>query len=166
MTRKPSTRASGIPRSTCIGTPTRGRNTKGGTQAEMRTLVAIAPLLEEELYEVTHERPRTRGECRGGIRPCPYVACRHHLAIEVTDVGRLKLVWPGRELEDMPATCALDLVDEADDGATLDEIGAALNVTRERVRQIERKALAKFRARMRALGVTEQELRELTGGSR
>jgi len=44
----------------------------------------------------------------------------------------------------MQYTCALDLAEG--DGATLDEIGAAQNVSRERVRQIEVKAIAHLRA--------------------
>lgn len=37
-------------------------------------------------------RPRTRGECLGGYRPCPWVSCRHHLGVDVTEVGSLVLV--------------------------------------------------------------------------
>ncbi len=29
------------------------------------------------------ERPRTRAECAGGARPCPWVACEHHLLLEL-----------------------------------------------------------------------------------
>jgi len=38
----------------------------------------------------------------------------------------------------------------SDDGATLDEVAAALGVSRERVFQIEKTALRKFRAKLRA----------------
>lgn len=34
-----------------------------------------------------YERPRTRGDCEGGIRPCPYVSCKHNLFIDVVDEG-------------------------------------------------------------------------------
>lgn len=27
-------------------------------------------------------RPRTRGECRNEARPCPWVGCEHHLALD------------------------------------------------------------------------------------
>lgn len=29
------------------------------------------------------QRPRTRGECKDGPRPCPWVSCRHHLLLEI-----------------------------------------------------------------------------------
>src|SRR4051812_16253635 len=25
------------------------------------------------------DRPRTRGQCKEDVRPCPYVSCKHHL---------------------------------------------------------------------------------------
>lgn len=35
-------------------------------------------------------RPRTRGECLQEARPCPWVACRHHLLLEVTQAQRTR----------------------------------------------------------------------------
>lgn len=62
---------------------------------------------------LTHEdRPRARGDCEGGPRPCPWVSCRYHLALDVNELsGGLKLNHPGVEVWDMPETCALDLAD-------------------------------------------------------
>jgi hypothetical protein len=65
--------------------------------------------------------PLTREECISAERPCPALRCRHH---------------NGR-------TCALDLAELG--GMTLGEIALELNVTRERVRQIEGAALRKLR---------------------
>jgi len=106
-------------------------------------------LLEYPVAEhATYERPVTRGDCLAGgsnaARPCPWVSCAYHLALDVSDSGNIKLTFPGTEVEDMQYTCALDLAEG--DGATLDEIGAAQNVSRERVRQIEVKAIAHLRA--------------------
>ena len=42
-----------------------------------------------------------------------------------------------------------------EDGCTLEEIGQELGVTRERVRQIEKAALAKLRAGLEAKGIDE-----------
>jgi hypothetical protein len=81
------------------------------------------------------ERPRTRGECTGGPSPCPFVSCKHHLYIDVNRFGGLKFNFPGIELEEMAETCALDVADRG--GATLEEVGAILNLTRERIRQVE-----------------------------
>jgi hypothetical protein len=82
------------------------------------------------------ERPRTRAECQTGVRPCPWVGCRHHLFLDVhPDSGSIKLNHPGVELEEMADTCALDVADRGQ--SSLGEIGRHLNVTLERARQIE-----------------------------
>jgi len=114
-------------------------------------------LLEYPVEEhATYERPTTRGDCLAGgsneARPCPWVSCAYHLALDVSeDSGNIKITFPGVEVEDMAHTCSLDLADG--DGATLDEIGAAHTISRERVRQIELDAIAHLRA--------EREMRRL-----
>jgi hypothetical protein len=88
-------------------------------------------------------RPRTRGECRDGIRPCPYL-CRHHLAIEVNEqLGHITFLFPDVPLEEMGETCSLDFAERG--GMTLDEVGKALGVTRERARQIEEMGIRKVK---------------------
>ncbi len=81
------------------------------------------------------ERPKTRGECAGGARPCPFVSCRHHLYLDVTAAGALKLNFPDAEVEKIPASCSLDIADAG--GVTLGRVGDLMNLTRERVRQLE-----------------------------
>ena len=44
----------------------------------------------------------------------------------------------------MTETCALDVADRG--GTTLEEVGAIMNLTRERIRQVEVKGLAKLQA--------------------
>jgi len=86
------------------------------------------------------ERPRTRGDCDEMPRPCPFVSCRHHLYLDVNDdTGAIKLNFPHLEPWELVETCSLDVADR--EGVTLEETGAILNVTRERVRQIEMRAL-------------------------
>lgn len=87
-------------------------------------------------------RPPTRAVCRTGPRPCPYVSCRHHLFVDVSEYGALKLNFPDRDVDELPATCALDVAERG--GLSLEEVGALLNVTRERARQIEASALRKI----------------------
>ena len=95
-----------------------------------------------------HPIPATRGECLPGgsnaERPCPYARCKHHLALDVNERnGNIKLNFPGREVWELAETCALDVADRG--GATLEEVGAAVNLTRERLRQIEDSTLARLK---------------------
>jgi hypothetical protein len=91
------------------------------------------------------ERPRTRAECLDGARPCPFVSCQHHLYLDVSPrTGAIKLNFPDLEVWEMTETCALDVADRG--GTTLEEVGAIMNLTRERIRQVEVKGLAKLQA--------------------
>jgi hypothetical protein len=95
--------------------------------------------------ETDYEKPRTRAECAEGARPCPYVSCKHHLFLDVSArTGAIKLNFPDLEVWDMNETCALDIADRG--GTTLEDVGAIMNLTRERIRQVEVKALAKLEA--------------------
>ncbi|HEX7667158.1 MAG TPA: sigma factor-like helix-turn-helix DNA-binding protein [Polyangiaceae bacterium] len=95
--------------------------------------------------EVEVEKPRTREECVNGARPCPFVSCKHHLFLDVSArTGAIKLNFPDLEVWDMNETCALDVADRG--GTTLEEVGAIMNLTRERIRQVEVKGLAKLEA--------------------
>jgi hypothetical protein len=84
--------------------------------------------------------PVVRGLCDELPRPCPRWACRYHLFGEIKD---------GHETEQ---SCALDIADEGEH--TLQEVGETLGITRERVRQIESRALRKLRRR----GTTSQNI--------
>jgi len=91
------------------------------------------------------ERPVNREDCQGGERPCPFVSCKHHLYLDVSArTGAIKLNFPDLEVWEMNETCALDIADRG--GATLEEVGAIMNLTRERIRQVEVKGLAKLQA--------------------
>jgi hypothetical protein len=122
---------------------------------ELRAGVAEYPVEEHASYE----RPTTRGDCLSGgvngMRPCPWVSCRHHLAIGVDEHnGNIKLVFPSLDVSDMRTSCVLDVAD--DGGTTLDGVGVLMNLTRERIRQIETQAsqvLAASRLVRRIAGV-------------
>lgn len=90
------------------------------------------------------ERPRTRGDCIDGPRPCPFVSCVHHLYLDVSPAGSIKLNFPAREVDELTETCSLDVADRG--GVTLEQVGALINITRERARQIESLGLAAFAA--------------------
>lgn len=79
-------------------------------------------------------------------RPCLFVACRHSTYLDVNpETGSIKLNFPDREPWEMPAdaSCSLDVAERG--GITLEETGQVVNITRERVRQIERRALDALR---------------------
>ena len=95
--------------------------------------------------ESDFDKPRSRAECTEGPRPCPVVSCKHHLYIDVSPrTGAIKLNFPDLEVWEMNETCALDVSDRG--GTTLEEVGAIMNLTRERIRQVEVKGLAKLQA--------------------
>lgn len=92
-------------------------------------------------------RPKTRGDCSGVPRPCPFVSCSHHVYLDVSPrTGAVKLNFPDIEPDELPPhrSCALDVADEG--GITLEMLADVMNLTRERIRQIEVKALAKMQA--------------------
>jgi hypothetical protein len=103
----------------------------------------LGRLLYPEVDDV--ERPQTRAECTDSPRPCPFVSCQHHLYLDVSArTGAIKLNFPDLEVWEMTETCALDIADRG--GTTLEEVGAIMNLTRERIRQVEVKGLAKLAA--------------------
>lgn len=95
--------------------------------------------------ETDYYKPHQRSECVDGPRPCPYVSCQHHLFLDVSArTGAIKLNFPDLEVWEMNESCALDIADRG--GTTLEDVGAIMNLTRERIRQVEVKALAKLEA--------------------
>jgi hypothetical protein len=88
-------------------------------------------------------RPRRRADCEGGQRPCAFVSCKWHLYLDVNpSTGSIKVNFPHLEVWELPETCALDIASRG--GETLEEVGELMNITRERTRQIEEKALAQI----------------------
>lgn len=131
-----------------------------GGRPRSRTLSSGSLRLDEreaasliEYPEDVH-RPRTREDCDLVERPCPFVSCVHHLYLDVNGLtGAMKLNFPHLEVWELEESCSLDVADRG--GLTLEDVGEILNITRERVRQVEVKAVAKVR-----LEVMEQEKRE------
>ncbi len=128
----------------------RGRR-KRRSRARART-ISIRRLSKAELHrgrllypELDYWRPTSRSECKDMERPCPFVSCKYHLYIDVHPVrGSIKLNFPDLEVWEMSETCALDIADRS--GITLEEVGEIMNLTRERVRQVETAGLGKLQA--------------------
>ncbi|MCA9633276.1 MAG: DNA-binding protein [Myxococcales bacterium] len=95
--------------------------------------------------------PATRADCEHGERPCPYVSCRHHLYLDVTPAGSLKLNFPDKQPHELEYSCVLDL---ATGERALEEIAMVMNVTRERIRQLEERLLRVLEGRMRMARLT------------
>lgn len=97
--------------------------------------------------DAPYERPRTRHDCDDVPRPCPFVGCRHNLYLDYNkDTGNIRLNFPDREPDQMPpdGSCSLDVADQG--GVTLNAAGEFINLTRERIRQVENTALSRLRA--------------------
>ena len=110
--------------------------------------------LASELETFAYDRPLTRSECVDGPRPCPNVSCKHHLYLDVNpETGSIKLNFPDLEVWEMEVTCALDVSERG--GITLEEVGEILNLTRERIRQVEVKGLQKLREVASELGLED-----------
>ena len=59
------------------------------------------------------------------------------------ETGSIKINFPDLEPWEMRHTCALDVADE--NGITLEEVGEIMNLTRERIRQVEVRGLTKLK---------------------
>ncbi|MBK8013305.1 MAG: DNA-binding protein [Deltaproteobacteria bacterium] len=107
---------------------------------ERRRLLAQGSLPEI----LDYERPVMRSECRNDKRPCLYVSCRYHLYLDVNPLtGSIKINFPDKEIWELEETCALDVAERG--GITLEEVGEIMNLTRERIRQVEVSGLDKLR---------------------
>lgn len=105
----------------------------------------VDPEEEEIMRSMDQLRPKTRAECINGPRPCLFVSCKHNLYLDVNpETGSIKLNFPDKEIWELEHTCALDVAEKG--GITLEEVGAIMNLTRERIRQVETRGLLKLRA--------------------
>jgi hypothetical protein len=113
--------------------------------------IAMKRLTKEELRigallypERSYWRPESRGACANVARPCPYVSCKYHLYIDVNPgTGSIKINFPDLEVWELQNSCALDVAEQG--GITLEEVGEILNLTRERIRQVEVRGLVKLK---------------------
>jgi len=116
------------------------------TREEMRQGALLAQYMD-------YDRPKSRCQCAAGVRPCPFVSCKHHLYLDVNpETGSIKLNFPHLEVWEMEETCALDVAERG--GITLEEVGEILNLTRERIRQVEVRGLLKLKMTAAGDGIT------------
>ncbi len=104
----------------------------------------VDPEEAELLSAIEASRPKTRADCVNGPRPCQFVSCKHNLYLDVNpETGSIKLNFPDKEIWELEHTCALDVAEKG--GITLEEVGVIMNLTRERIRQVETRGLMKLR---------------------
>lgn len=137
-----------------------------------QSLGSARPNREERLFKrldewnndadgATYGPPPTFGDCPPKGSPCPHFGCRHHAGLEV-DGDIVKLNFPGREVDEIPETCTLRVANEGERKKgnkgelgnpvmSCEEVAEMLNVTAERVRQIEGEAKTKYKRRLLVL---------------
>lgn len=97
---------------------------------------------------IPNQRPRVRHEClveQGGVRPCPWLSCRHHLLsdLAVSEMeNALEILFDSNG-----PSCVLDVVDEAEDGLGIDRVAELLNISTEQAEELEESALTNQRLR-------------------
>lgn len=62
------------------------------------------------LQWLQHLQPTSREECRNAQRPCPHVACIHHLYFASATEGDMQI--PNKEIWEFSTTCRLDLEEQ------------------------------------------------------
>lgn len=142
-------RAAAIPEPDADTTPALAQLRAGDFQRHSSTIPA-KPLshAEKRVAALTvlddSDRPKTRGDCKGGPRPCPWVSCAHSLYLDVNpETGAIKLNHPDKEPWELKESCVLDIADRG--ALTLEEAGVAIGLTRERVRQLEERSLRRLK---------------------
>jgi hypothetical protein len=84
-------------------------------------LPARQPMSDPDpIYKIA--RPQSRGECKGGPRPCPWVGCRYHLLLDVGEkaTGRpkaLRVLGARHHILSLLATAPAVVVDAIADEA-------------------------------------------------
>ncbi len=111
---------------------------------DQRSELEKDPIIKELIDLTNYQKPKQRAECLKMKRPCLFVSCKYHLYLDVNpDTKSIKFNFPGKEVWELRETCSLDVADKG--GVTLEEVGAIMNLTRERIRQVEMRALQKLK---------------------
>lgn len=115
----------------------------GGHGSNQHVKKLSAEVVRDLAEHAATPRPKTRADCVDGPRPCPWVACRHHLAIDFSpSMASIRVAEdileppdPKKPWLESLESCALDVADRGPH--RLHEVGTILRLTRERIRQIE-----------------------------
>ena len=73
---------------------------------------------DEHTKDEKPTRPKTRGECKDGPRPCPWVSCRYHLQLDMhnhpSGIPTITIRTDPKDWTAETQTCALDVADEGE----------------------------------------------------
>ena len=133
--------------------------TESVARMSQRVLRETAKEYAVEIRRAERERPRDVRECLASDlgapgSPCPWVGCSRNTLIDVGETGSIKFRYAVRAADgtvdvDWDRVRAFGLptcMERVDpDGMTMEDLGAVLGVTRERIRQLETIALARLR---------------------
>jgi hypothetical protein len=107
-----------------------------------REEVVLKSKLDDQEFHLI--KPKTRAECKDMERPCPFIGCKYHLYLDINkNNGSIKFNFPDLEFDELDQTCALDIIEKGE--TTLEDIGKHMNLTRERVRQIQDNVIEKLK---------------------
>jgi len=123
------------------------KNSKPFTEivTSQKTELDKDPVWRDLIELAKYQKPKTRKDCLKMKRPCLFVSCKYHLYLDVNpDTKSIKYNFPEKEVWELSETCSLDVADKG--GVTLEEVGAIMNLTRERIRQVEMRALQKLKS--------------------
>ena len=127
-----------------------------------KSLDAEARRPRVSLRVVDPDRPRTRGDCVDGERPCPWLSCRYHLAVDVQRSGSITInpllledaiTDDGLDLARLPETCALHVADRGQ--SPLRAIAVITGTSFQRVKQVSTVAMARAAKKAGKIGRAE-----------
>jgi DNA-binding XRE family transcriptional regulator len=98
-----------------------------------------------EAEGINVHRPATLADCPSG--PCPFFSCRHHLGLEVSDVGTVKLLADIDSVRTWPETCSLRVA--ADGPQDIADVARLLNVSIATIQHIETSGRRRMRRGLR-----------------
>ncbi len=115
------------------------------------------------LHIAEQSRPKTRGDCVNGVRPCPYVTCKYHLA-HISDYNMasgIRFRFAGHpddaaeKVVKMGWSCSLDFADmvKAND---VPEVAEAMGIPYKTIEPAYRSAIRKLRESKSAQDVFSQ----------
>lgn len=173
--RKPKTRGDCSPQATTVdcpvvacgalaGAPCLQFDPQDDTPEALRTYPALRDIAGKRVEGPPHY---ARIEAaRAHLRPCPWTRCKFHLYLDVDpETGAIIFNYPNKSPLEIPYTCGLDLAEYG--GLTLEMIGEVVSLTRERIRQLERKALDGLRSQASELvDVDDRKLNALAAAAR